>query len=82
MTSHRGETDTEIVVHLIEMLKKRKITARPKQPSKKLALDSKALMPLPLVDSTCSETIFVAKNKSPLLIGLGQMDSMSSVVMR
>lgn len=66
----KGQTDTEIAVHLIESLMNQQkldtLTAFKK--ALKLIQGSYAFA---LVDKKDPETIYVAKNKSPLLIGLG-----------
>ncbi|WP_240077986.1 glutamine--fructose-6-phosphate transaminase (isomerizing) [Enterococcus gallinarum] len=63
-----GQTDTEIVVHLIEVLKKDLST---KEAFKKALSLIRGSYAFALVDKNDPETIYVAKNKSPLLIGLG-----------
>ncbi|MDT2688113.1 glutamine--fructose-6-phosphate transaminase (isomerizing) [Enterococcus gallinarum] len=63
-----GQTDTEIVVHLIEVLKKDRST---KEAFKKALSLIRGSYAFALVDKNDPETIYVAKNKSPLLIGLG-----------
>jgi len=63
-----GQTDTEIVVHLIEVLKKNLSTKEAFKKALSLICGSYAFA---LVDKNDPETIYVAKNKSPLLIGLG-----------
>ena len=63
-----GQTDTEIVVHLIEVLKKDLST---KEAFKKALSLIRGAYAFALVDKNDPETIYVAKNKSPLLIGLG-----------
>ncbi|MBS7180542.1 MAG: glutamine--fructose-6-phosphate transaminase (isomerizing) [Enterococcus gallinarum] len=63
-----GQTDTEIVVHLIEVLKKNLST---KEAFKKALSLIRGSYAFALVDKNDPETIYVAKNKSPLLIGLG-----------
>lgn len=63
-----GQTDTEIVVHLIEVLKKNLSTKGAFKKALSLIRGSYAFA---LVDKNDPETIYVAKNKSPLLIGLG-----------
>lgn len=67
----QGQTDTEIVVHLVEALMKL-------EGSDTLTAFKKALQLIQgsyafaLVDKENPATIYVAKNKSPLLIGLGE----------
>lgn len=70
LSDHRfeGQTDTEIVVHLIEVLKKDLST---KEAFKKALSLIRGSYAFALVDKNDPETIYVAKNKSPLLIGLG-----------
>lgn len=63
-----GQTDTEIVVHLIEVLKKDLST---KEAFKKALSLIRGSYAFALVDKNDPETIYLAKNKSPLLIGLG-----------
>ena len=63
-----GQTDTEIVVHLIEVLKKDLST---KEAFKKALSLIRGSYAFALVDKNDPETIYVAKNKSPLMIGLG-----------
>lgn len=63
-----GQTDTEIIVHLIEVLKKDLST---KEAFKKALSLIRGSYAFALVDKNDPETIYVAKNKSPLLIGLG-----------
>ena len=62
-----GQTDTEIVVHLIEALKDHST----KEAFKKALSLIRGSYAFALVDKNDPETIYVAKNKSPLLIGLG-----------
>jgi glucosamine--fructose-6-phosphate aminotransferase (isomerizing) len=62
-----GQTDTEIVVHLIEVLKDHST----KEAFKKALSLIRGSYAFALVDKNDPETIYVAKNKSPLLIGLG-----------
>ncbi|MDR0690614.1 MAG: glutamine--fructose-6-phosphate transaminase (isomerizing) [Streptococcaceae bacterium] len=65
-----GETDTEIIVHLIGKLieKESLLVIEGFQKALKLIEGSFAFA---LIDKEDPETIYVAKNKSPLLIGLG-----------
>lgn len=64
-----GQTDTEIVVHLIEKLLTPDITV--KEAFKKALTLIHGSYAFALVDKQDPETIYVAKNKSPLLLGLG-----------
>lgn len=64
-----GQTDTEIVVHLVEKMMASGITV--KEAFKKTLGLIRGSYAFALVDRKDPETIYVAKNKSPLLIGLG-----------
>lgn len=66
----KGQTDTEIVVHLIEeIMEQEKLTTQAAfQKVLGLIQGSYAFA---LVDQQSPDVIYVAKNKSPLLIGLG-----------
>ncbi|MGL4697042.1 glutamine--fructose-6-phosphate transaminase (isomerizing) [Enterococcus larvae] len=69
-SSLEGETDTEIVVHLIGHFSK---TAENTKTAFKQALKViKGSYAFALIDNQEPEIIYVAKNKSPLLIGLGE----------
>lgn len=64
-----SETDTEVIVHLIEKLfEKHEDTVEAFRQTVSLLKGSYALG---LIDREDHDTIYVAKNKSPLLIGLG-----------
>ncbi|MDH6363199.1 glucosamine--fructose-6-phosphate aminotransferase (isomerizing) [Enterococcus sp. PF1-24] len=65
----QGETDTEIVVHLIETLVNQGLTT--KAAFKKALTVIAGSYAFALIDKEDCQTIYVAKNKSPLLIGLG-----------
>ncbi|MBO0467465.1 glutamine--fructose-6-phosphate transaminase (isomerizing) [Enterococcus plantarum] len=64
-----GETDTEIVVHLIEHFAEDGLVT--KEAFKKALTVIKGSYAFALIDKNDPDTIYVAKNKSPLLIGLG-----------
>ncbi|WP_430604110.1 glutamine-fructose-6-phosphate transaminase (isomerizing) [Enterococcus sp. DIV0724b] len=64
-----GETDTEIAVHLIEYFAEAGMTT--KEAFKKALTVIKGSYAFALIDKINPDTIYVAKNKSPLLIGLG-----------
>ncbi|MBM7688873.1 glutamine--fructose-6-phosphate aminotransferase [Enterococcus ureilyticus] len=64
-----GETDTEIVVYLIEYFSNIGMTT--KEAFKKSLSVIKGSYAFALIDKHNPEMIYVAKNKSPLLIGLG-----------
>ncbi|WP_186578118.1 glutamine--fructose-6-phosphate transaminase (isomerizing) [Aquibacillus kalidii] len=67
--SLKSETDTEIIVQLIEVLNdKNNDVAKSFRQAVALLKGSYALA---LIDSKDQEKIYVAKNKSPLLVGLG-----------
>ncbi|MDL4841246.1 glutamine--fructose-6-phosphate transaminase (isomerizing) [Aquibacillus rhizosphaerae] len=68
--SLKSETDTEIIVQLIEVLhQKYNDTAEAFRQTVALLKGSYAIG---LIDAEDQDTIFVAKNKSPLLVGLGE----------
>ncbi|MGM0218177.1 glutamine--fructose-6-phosphate transaminase (isomerizing) [Enterococcus sp. AZ126] len=64
-----GETDTEIVVHLIEYFAETGMTT--KEAFKKSLTVIEGSYAFALIDKNNPDIIYVAKNKSPLLIGLG-----------
>ncbi|EOH82714.1 glutamine--fructose-6-phosphate transaminase (isomerizing) [Enterococcus malodoratus] len=64
-----GETDTEIAVHLIEYFAEQGIST--KEAFRKALMEINGSYAFGLIDKNDRETIYVAKNKSPLLIGLG-----------
>ncbi|WP_430598535.1 glutamine--fructose-6-phosphate transaminase (isomerizing) [Enterococcus sp. AZ177] len=64
-----GETDTEIVVHLIEHFAEDGLVT--KEALKKALTVIKGSYAFALINKNDPDTIYVAKNKSPLLIGLG-----------
>lgn len=64
-----GETDTEIAVHLIEYFAEGGMTT--KEAFKKALAVINGSYAFALIDKNDPDTIYVAKNKSPLLIGLG-----------
>ncbi|NQI72242.1 glutamine--fructose-6-phosphate transaminase (isomerizing) [Streptococcus suis] len=65
----KGQTDTEIAVHLIgQFVEEGLSTLEAFKKALKIIQGSYAFA---LIDATDSDTIYVAKNKSPLLIGLG-----------
>lgn len=66
----KGQTDTEIIVHLIAKFAEEGLeTLEAFKKALKLIEGSYAFA---LVDAENSDVIYVAKNKSPLLIGLGE----------
>ncbi len=67
--SFKGQTDTEIAVHLIgQFVEEGLSTLEAFKKALKIIQGSYAFA---LIDATDTDTIYVAKNKSPLLIGLG-----------
>ncbi|WP_449462862.1 glutamine--fructose-6-phosphate transaminase (isomerizing) [Streptococcus suis] len=65
----KGQTDTEIAVHLIGQFAEEGLpTLEAFKKALKIIQGSYAFA---LIDATDADTIYVAKNKSPLLIGLG-----------
>ncbi|EHI69703.1 glutamine--fructose-6-phosphate transaminase (isomerizing) [Streptococcus ictaluri] len=67
----KGQTDTEIAIHLIgKFVEEDKLPVL--EAFKKALSLIEGSYAFALVDSEDTETIYVAKNKSPLLIGLGQ----------
>ncbi|PYZ95571.1 glutamine--fructose-6-phosphate transaminase (isomerizing) [Alteribacter lacisalsi] len=65
-----SDTDTEIIVHLVERFSKEGLSTE-EAFSKTLGL-LKGSYATALLDNQTPETIFVGKNKSPLLVGLGE----------
>lgn len=65
-----GQTDTEIAVHLVEELKNKENLSTKEAFRKALSI-IKGSYAFGLIDLADLQTIYVAKNKSPLLIGLG-----------
>ena len=64
-----GETDTEIAVHLVEYFANQGLST--KVAFRKALKEIHGSYAFGLIDKKDRETIFVGKNKSPLLIGLG-----------
>ncbi|MEG0448880.1 MAG: glutamine--fructose-6-phosphate transaminase (isomerizing) [Lysinibacillus sp.] len=66
----KSDTDTEVIVQLVELLVKDGLeTADAFRKTLSLLHGSYALA---LLDAEAADTIFVAKNKSPLLVGVGE----------
>ncbi|OIK16808.1 glutamine--fructose-6-phosphate aminotransferase [Bacillus sp. MUM 116] len=65
----RSETDTEVIVQLIELFVKEGLTVL--EAFRKTLTLLHGSYALALLDAEDRETIYVAKNKSPLLVGLG-----------
>lgn len=67
----KGQTDTEIAVHLIgKFVEEDKLSVL--EAFKKSLSIIEGSYAFALMDSQATDTIYVAKNKSPLLIGLGE----------
>lgn len=64
-----GETDTEIAVHLVEYFAEQGLST--KDAFSKALKEIRGSYAFGLIDKNDRETIYVGKNKSPLLIGLG-----------
>ena len=64
-----GETDSEIAVHLIEYFANQGLDT--KEAFRKALTKIRGSYAFGLIDKNDRDTIYVAKNKSPLLIGLG-----------
>ena len=64
-----SETDTEVIVQLIQVYSDRGMNT--KEAFKKAVSKLQGSYALCLIDTKESDTLYVAKNKSPLLIGLG-----------
>lgn len=64
-----GETDTEIAVHLVEYFAEKGLST--KEAFRRALAEIHGSYAFGLIDKEDRETIYVAKNKSPLLIGLG-----------
>ncbi|HGD6424896.1 TPA: glutamine--fructose-6-phosphate transaminase (isomerizing) [Streptococcus agalactiae] len=72
LTKHnlKGETDTEIAIHLVEhFVEEDNLSVL--EAFKKALRIIEGSYAFALIDSQDADTIYVAKNKSPLLIGLG-----------
>ena len=65
----KSETDTEIIVQLIELFVKEGLSLE--EAFRKTLTLLHGSYALALIDELNEDTIFVAKNKSPLLVGLG-----------
>ena len=65
----KGQTDTEIAVHLIGQFAEEGLSTL--EAFKKALKIIQGSYAFALIDATDADTIYIAKNKSPLLIGLG-----------
>ncbi|HGI8634127.1 TPA: glutamine--fructose-6-phosphate transaminase (isomerizing) [Streptococcus agalactiae] len=77
LTKHnlKGETDTEIAIHLVEhFVEEDNLSVL--EAFKKALHIIEGSYAFALIDSQDADTIYVAKNKSPLLIGLGNAYNM------
>jgi glucosamine--fructose-6-phosphate aminotransferase (isomerizing) len=68
-TTFKSETDTEVIVQLIELFVKEGLEVL--EAFRKTLTMLHGSYAIALLDAEDSETIYVAKNKSPLLVGLG-----------
>ncbi|WP_318506204.1 glutamine--fructose-6-phosphate transaminase (isomerizing) [Bacillus sp. T3] len=66
----KSDTDTEVIVQLIELFVREGLSVE--DAFRKTLTLLKGSYALALLDKQNKETIFVAKNKSPLLVGLGE----------
>ncbi|MGV3266483.1 glutamine--fructose-6-phosphate transaminase (isomerizing) [Cytobacillus pseudoceanisediminis] len=66
----KSDTDTEIIVQLIELFVNE--GSNTEEAFRKTLILLKGSYAIALLDAENAETIFVAKNKSPLLVGLGE----------
>ncbi|TDL30786.1 glutamine--fructose-6-phosphate transaminase (isomerizing) [Jeotgalibacillus sp. S-D1] len=66
----KSETDTEIIVQLIETFVNQGLSTE--EAFQKALKELKGSYAIALLDNQLEGTIFVAKNKSPLLVGLGE----------
>lgn len=67
--SFYGETDTEIAVHLVEYFAEQELST--KEAFRRALKEIHGSYAFGLIDKKDRDTIYVGKNKSPLLIGLG-----------
>ena len=65
-----SETDTEVIVQLVQVYSDRGMST--KDAFKKAVSKLQGSYALCLIDTEDKDTLYVAKNKSPLLIGLGE----------
>ena len=65
-----SETDTEVIVQLVELFSNEGLTT--KEAFLKTISKLQGSYALCLIDSEDKNTIYVAKNKSPLLVGIGE----------
>ncbi|KAA0560613.1 glutamine--fructose-6-phosphate transaminase (isomerizing) [Rossellomorea aquimaris] len=68
--SFKSDTDTEVIVQLIEKIVEEGNTVE--EAFRQTLMLLKGSYAIALLDSENDETIYVAKNKSPLLVGLGK----------
>ncbi|MFB8425657.1 glutamine--fructose-6-phosphate transaminase (isomerizing) [Priestia megaterium] len=70
----RSETDTEVIVHLVEKMREESITTA--EAFQKTLNKIEGSYAIAMIDLEEEETVYVAKNKSPLLIGKGNGENM------
>lgn len=66
----KSDTDTEVIVQLVELFVKEGLTTT--EAFRKTLSLLHGSYALALLDAEAADTIFVAKNKSPLLVGVGE----------
>jgi len=70
----RSETDTEVIVHLVEKMREESDTTA--EAFRKTLNKIEGSYAIAMIDLEDEETVYVAKNKSPLLIGKGNGENM------
>ncbi|MDU9693516.1 glutamine--fructose-6-phosphate transaminase (isomerizing) [Priestia aryabhattai] len=70
----RSETDTEVIVHLVEKMREESVTTA--EAFQKTLNKIEGSYAIAMIDLEDEETVYVAKNKSPLLIGKGNGENM------
>jgi len=70
----QSETDTEVIVHLVEKMREESATTA--EAFQKTLNKIEGSYAIAMIDLEDEETVYVAKNKSPLLIGQGNGENM------
>jgi glucosamine--fructose-6-phosphate aminotransferase (isomerizing) len=70
----QSETDTEVIVHLVEKMREESATTA--EAFQKTLNKIEGSYAIAMIDLEDEETVYVAKNKSPLLIGKGNGENM------
>jgi glucosamine--fructose-6-phosphate aminotransferase (isomerizing) len=73
-TKRVSETDTEIIVHLVDKFSKKGLTTE--EAFRKVLNLLDGSYAIALLDSEDPQTLYAAKNKSPLLAGIGENENM------